>query len=221
MAGAPGAAVPRLRDAMAARSALILGPEPAADRLRREIASGVCFAYTARPDRPVRDGFDLTVPASSPPLAIVGRNGAGKTTLAKLSCRLHGPQAGAGYVGAFDSVAAGLRASPRGTSLLLLAACSPLAGYFGEAGFLRGICLDGAPPGVSFAYPGTAGLVLENLDFGQHAPYRRQRTPLALLLALVLETARAWITQAVACACAVRRARVEDVVGRAGYSPAR
>ena len=37
-------------------------------------------------DRPVFDGFDLTIPAGRS-LAIVGQNGAGKTTLAKLLCR--------------------------------------------------------------------------------------------------------------------------------------
>ena len=94
-AGAPTAAVLRLREAMAARGALTRGAKPAADRPRREIRfSGVRFAYPARPDRPVLDGFDLTLPAGSS-LAIVGRNGAGKTTLAKLLCRLYEPQAGA------------------------------------------------------------------------------------------------------------------------------
>jgi ABC-type multidrug transport system fused ATPase/permease subunit len=52
----------------------------------------VTFAYP-RTDRPVLDGFDLTIPAGSS-LAIVGQNGAGKTTLAKLLCRLYDPQGG-------------------------------------------------------------------------------------------------------------------------------
>ena len=94
-AGAPAAAVLRLRAAMAPRGALTRGSTPAAGLPAREIRfSGVRFAYPSRADTPVLDGFDLTIPAGSS-LAIVGQNGAGKTTLAKLLCRLYEPQAGA------------------------------------------------------------------------------------------------------------------------------
>ena len=94
-AGAPAAAVLRLRAAMAPRGALTRGSTPAAGLPAREIRfSGVRFAYPSRPDAPVLDGFDLAIPAGSS-LAIVGQNGAGKTTLAKLLCRLYEPQAGA------------------------------------------------------------------------------------------------------------------------------
>ena len=101
-AGAPTAAVLRLREAMAPRGALTLGSQPAAGLPARAIRfAGVRFAYPSRPDEPVLDGFDLTVPAGSS-LAIVGQNGAGKTTLAKLLCRLYEPQAGAIEVDGVD-----------------------------------------------------------------------------------------------------------------------
>ena len=94
-AGAPAAAVLRLRAAMAPRGALTRGATAAAGLPAREIRfSGVRFAYPSRADTPVLDGFDLAIPAGSS-LAIVGQNGAGKTTLAKLLCRLYEPQAGA------------------------------------------------------------------------------------------------------------------------------
>ena len=94
-AGAPAAAVLRLREAMAPRGALSLGPRPAAGLPAREIRfSGVCFAYPSAPDALVLDAFDLTIPAGSS-LAIVGQNGAGKTTLAKLLCRFYEPRQGA------------------------------------------------------------------------------------------------------------------------------
>ena len=94
-AGAPAAAVLRLRAAMAPRGALTRGSTPAAGLPAREIRfSGVRFAYPSRADTPVLERFDLTIPAGSS-LAIVGQNGAGKTTLAKLLCRLYEPQAGA------------------------------------------------------------------------------------------------------------------------------
>jgi ATP-binding cassette subfamily B protein len=60
----------------------------------------VRFAYP-QSDRPVLDGFSLSIPAGSS-LAIVGQNGAGKTTLAKLLCRLYDPQAGAIEVDGVD-----------------------------------------------------------------------------------------------------------------------
>jgi ABC-type multidrug transport system fused ATPase/permease subunit len=52
----------------------------------------VQFTYPTS-DRPVFDGFDLTIPAGQS-LAIVGQNGAGKTTLAKLVCRMYDPTDG-------------------------------------------------------------------------------------------------------------------------------
>jgi ATP-binding cassette, subfamily B, bacterial len=60
----------------------------------------VTFAYP-QSDRPVLEGFDLSIPAGQS-LAIVGQNGAGKTTLAKLLCRLYDPQSGTIEVDGLD-----------------------------------------------------------------------------------------------------------------------
>jgi ATP-binding cassette subfamily B protein len=96
-AAAPVAAVLRLAPAMGARGGLAAprqAPRTAHALPGREIRfRNVTFAYPGA-DRPVLDGFDLTVPAGTS-LAIVGQNGAGKTTLAKLLCRLYDPQGGA------------------------------------------------------------------------------------------------------------------------------
>jgi ABC-type multidrug transport system fused ATPase/permease subunit len=103
-AAAPVAAVLRLAPAMAARGALASPKRPprsAQDLPAREIRfREVTFAYPGS-DRPVLEGFDLTVPAGTS-LAIVGQNGAGKTTLAKLLCRLYDPQGGAIEVDGVD-----------------------------------------------------------------------------------------------------------------------
>jgi ATP-binding cassette subfamily B protein len=102
-AAAPVAAVLRLRPAMAVAGALPgpADPRPAGGTPAREIRfRDLTFAYP-HTDRPVLDGFDLTIPAGSS-LAIVGRNGSGKTTLAKLLCRLYDPQAGAIEVDGVD-----------------------------------------------------------------------------------------------------------------------
>ena len=104
-AAAPVAAVLRLQSAMAERGALAASASRAAAGLRparraRSASASVVFAYPGS-DRPVLDGFDLTVPAGSS-LAIVGQNGAGKTTLAKLLCRLYDPQGGAIEVDGVD-----------------------------------------------------------------------------------------------------------------------
>ncbi|OLE25352.1 MAG: multidrug ABC transporter ATP-binding protein [Actinobacteria bacterium 13_1_20CM_3_71_11] len=102
-AAAPVVAVLRLDAAMAPVGAL---PQPARPRpAEGRPASGirfrdVTFAYP-HTDRPVLEGFDLTIPAGSS-LAIVGRNGAGKTTLAKLLCRFYDPQSGAIEVDGVD-----------------------------------------------------------------------------------------------------------------------
>ena len=103
-AAAPVAAVLRLEPAMAVRGALFVPngtPRPAHGLPAREIRfRDLTFAYPGS-DRPVLDGFDLTMPAGSS-LAIVGINGAGKTTLAKLLCRLYDPQGGAIEVDGID-----------------------------------------------------------------------------------------------------------------------
>ena len=95
-AAAPVAAVLRLEPTMAAQGTLPeppAAPRPADGLPAREIRfRDVTFAYPGS-DRPVLEGFDLTIPAGSS-LAIVGQNGAGKTTLAKLLCRLYDPQKG-------------------------------------------------------------------------------------------------------------------------------
>ena len=91
---APVVAVLRLEAAMAEAGALPRGAMPATGLPVREIRfRDVHFTYPGT-DRPILDGFDLTIPAGSS-LAIVGQNGAGKTTLAKLLCRLYDPQSGA------------------------------------------------------------------------------------------------------------------------------
>jgi ABC-type multidrug transport system fused ATPase/permease subunit len=102
-ASAPVAAVLRLEPAMGQRGALSASSSSRrADGLpAREVRfREVTFAYPGS-ERPVLDGFDLTVPAGSS-LAIVGQNGAGKTTLAKLLCRLYDPQGGAIEVDGVD-----------------------------------------------------------------------------------------------------------------------
>ena len=103
-AAAPVAAVLRLEPAMAPAGALAAprhGARPAHGMPAREIRfRDVTFAYP-RSDRPVLEGFDLTIPAGSS-LAIVGVNGAGKTTLAKLLCRLYDPRRGAIEVDGVD-----------------------------------------------------------------------------------------------------------------------
>ena len=104
-AAAPVAAVARLERAMAEAGALAPrpgAPAATADGLpAREIRfRDVTFAYPTD-ERPVLDGFDLTIPAGTS-LAIVGVNGAGKTTIAKLLCRLYDPQGGAIEVDGVD-----------------------------------------------------------------------------------------------------------------------
>ncbi len=103
-AAAPVAAVLRLEPAMAAAGAIALPEAPPRDARSlpaREVRfRDLTFAYPGS-DRPVLEGFDLTIPAGSS-LAIVGQNGAGKTTLAKLLCRLYDPQKGAIEVDGVD-----------------------------------------------------------------------------------------------------------------------
>jgi ATP-binding cassette, subfamily B, bacterial len=101
-ASAPVAAVLRLEPAMAERGALeTRGQASATGAPARAIRfRDLTFAYPGS-DRPVLEGFDLTIPAGTS-LAIVGQNGAGKTTLAKLLCRLYDPQRGAIEVDGVD-----------------------------------------------------------------------------------------------------------------------
>jgi ATP-binding cassette, subfamily B, bacterial len=106
-AAAPVAAVLRLEPAMAEAGALDAPattpapPRSASGLPAREVRfRNVTFAYP-RSDRPILDGFDLTVPAGTS-LAIVGLNGAGKTTLAKLLCRLYDPEGGAIEIDGID-----------------------------------------------------------------------------------------------------------------------
>lgn len=101
-AAAPAAAVLRLPEAMGTAGALVPGarrPTPAVPAHEVRF-NDVTFGYGAG-DRPVLEGFDLTIPAGSS-MAIVGANGAGKTTLAKLLCRLYDPQGGAVEVDGVD-----------------------------------------------------------------------------------------------------------------------
>ncbi|MBV9255174.1 MAG: ABC transporter ATP-binding protein [Actinobacteria bacterium] len=91
-----------LAEKMGPVGALSSGTTDPAGRPAHDVSfEGVRFAYAASPDRPVLDGFDLTIPAGHS-LAIVGENGAGKTTLAKLLCRFYDPQAGSVRVDGTD-----------------------------------------------------------------------------------------------------------------------
>ena len=104
-AAAPVAAVLRVGPAMGPAGALSVPTGgarlPAQGAPTEEIRfRSVSFTYPGA-DRPVLEGFDLTIPAGSS-LAIVGQNGAGKTTLAKLLCRLYDPQEGAIEVDGVD-----------------------------------------------------------------------------------------------------------------------
>ncbi len=93
-AAAPVAAVLRLQAAMEPAGALDPGYRAAEGYPAHEIRfRNVTFAYPGA-QKPVLEGFDLTIPAGSS-IAIVGQNGAGKTTLAKLICRLYDPTGGA------------------------------------------------------------------------------------------------------------------------------
>ena len=104
-AAAPVAAVLRVGPAMGPAGALSVPtggsrlPAQGAPTVEVRFRS-VSFTYPGA-DRPVLEGFDLTIPAGSS-LAIVGQNGAGKTTLAKLLCRLYDPQGGAIEVDGVD-----------------------------------------------------------------------------------------------------------------------
>src|SRR5690606_8080483 len=61
---------------------------------QREIRlSDIHYAYPSTPDKPVLDGFDLTIPANTS-LGIAGRSGAGKSTVMDLLLGLLQPQAG-------------------------------------------------------------------------------------------------------------------------------
>ena len=100
-AAAPVAAVLRLQGAMSPAGALQAGASSADGMPAREVTfRDVTFTYP-RAERPVLEGFNLTIPAGTS-LAIVGRNGAGKTTIAKLLCRLYDPDSGAIEVDGHD-----------------------------------------------------------------------------------------------------------------------
>lgn len=62
--------------------------------LRKEIRlQGIRYAYPAAPDKPVLDGFDLTIPAHTS-IGIIGKSGTGKSTLMDLLLGLLQPQTG-------------------------------------------------------------------------------------------------------------------------------
>ena len=88
-----GRPAPRGRDGRGRRAPPWRRAGGRAARAGRSGSATCTFTYPGT-DRPILDGFDLTIPAGSS-LAIVGQNGAGKTTLAKLLCRLYDPQSGA------------------------------------------------------------------------------------------------------------------------------
>lgn len=61
---------------------------------RREIRlHGIRYAYPSAPDKPVLDGFDLTIPANTS-MGIAGKSGGGKSTLMDILLGLLQPQAG-------------------------------------------------------------------------------------------------------------------------------
>ena len=56
--------------------------------------SAIRYAYPSSPDKPVLDGFDLTIPANTS-IGIAGKSGSGKSTLMDILLGLLQPQAGA------------------------------------------------------------------------------------------------------------------------------
>lgn len=95
--------VARLRFAIAALDkvhadlALPDEPEPTTVQALRPLQAiqleNVRFAYPANPDKPILDGFNLTLPINSS-LVVVGRSGAGKSTLIDVLLGLLEPQKG-------------------------------------------------------------------------------------------------------------------------------
>jgi len=63
---------------------------PLLDEIRLQ---GIRYAYPSTPDKPVFDGFDLTIPANSS-IGIAGKSGSGKSTLMDILLGLLRPQAG-------------------------------------------------------------------------------------------------------------------------------
>jgi ATP-binding cassette, subfamily B, bacterial len=101
-AAAPVVAILALEPEMARSGALTAGSTaPVTFARAPEIRfRDVTFTYPTG-NRPVLEGFDLTIPAGAS-LAIVGQNGAGKTTIAKLLCRLYDPDSGSIEVDGVD-----------------------------------------------------------------------------------------------------------------------
>ena len=61
----------------------------------------VTFAYPARPDKPVFEGFNLVVPAGAK-IALVGESGSGKSTVVQLIQRFYDPQGGQVFLDGVD-----------------------------------------------------------------------------------------------------------------------
>lgn len=95
------ATVLALGEEMAAAGRLAVGDGSAEGLPRMAVRfRQVGFSYPGA-DRPVLDGFNLTIEAGTS-LAVVGLNGAGKTTLAKLVCGLYEPTRGAVEIDGVD-----------------------------------------------------------------------------------------------------------------------
>lgn len=113
------AAADRLTSRYAARTGPRPAPPPAATPGQPPTVrfEQVRFCYPGQPDRPVLDGFDLTL-QSGQTLAVVGRNGAGKTTMVKLLAGLYQPTDGRITVDGQDLAELDVRAWQRRVGVL-------------------------------------------------------------------------------------------------------
>ncbi len=84
-----------IREQAGATADRVDAPAPARD----VTFSGVTFSY--RPDRPVLDGVDLTLPVGTS-TALIGVNGAGKSTLVKVLAGIYAPDGGSVTVDGVD-----------------------------------------------------------------------------------------------------------------------
>ncbi|XP_040297722.1 ATP-binding cassette sub-family B member 10, mitochondrial [Bufo bufo] len=82
------------KPAMPFNEGLVIAPEKFKGALEFR---DVCFMYPSRPDAPIFQGLNLTVPSASV-MAVVGPSGSGKSTLVSLLLRLYDPSTGSIYI---------------------------------------------------------------------------------------------------------------------------